>query len=71
MGANRISTERTLETAGCADHAVATAGIECRKDVDVIDETPRAYKSIEDVMSAQKDLVTVVATLHHVLCVKG
>ena len=29
------------------DHAAATAGIECRKDADVIDETPAAYKSID------------------------
>jgi tRNA-splicing ligase RtcB len=27
------------------DHAKATAGVECRKDADVIDETPMAYKS--------------------------
>lgn len=54
-----------------ADHAAATAGIECRKDEDVIDETPGAYKSIDDVMRAQADLVEVVATLRQVLCVKG
>lgn len=54
-----------------ADHAAATAGIECRKDEDVIDETPGAYKSIDDVMHAQRDLVEVVATLRQVLCVKG
>ena len=53
------------------DHKRATAGIECRKDEDVIDETPMAYKSIEDVMSAQSDLVEVVAELRQVLCVKG
>jgi tRNA-splicing ligase RtcB len=54
-----------------ADHAKATAGIECRKDVDVIDETPAAYKSIDAVMAAQKDLVEVVHTLRQVVCVKG
>lgn len=54
-----------------ADHAAATAGIECRKDADVIDETPGAYKSIDDVMAAQSDLVEIVATLRQVLCVKG
>jgi RNA-splicing ligase RtcB len=32
------------------DHAKATAGVECRKDEDVIDERPRAYKSIDAVM---------------------
>src|SRR5215475_12720896 len=36
-----------------ADHVAATAGVECRKDADVIDETPMAYKSIDAVMAAQ------------------
>jgi tRNA-splicing ligase RtcB len=54
-----------------ADHAAATKGIECRKDEEVIDETPGAYKSIEAVMEAQKDLVEVVHTLRQVVCVKG
>jgi len=53
------------------DHIKATAGIECRKDSDVIDETPMAYKPIGDVMNAQKDLVEIVHTLHQVVCVKG
>jgi len=53
------------------DHAKATEGIECRKDEDVIDETPAAYKSIDAVMAAQSDLVDVVHTLRQVLCVKG
>jgi tRNA-splicing ligase RtcB len=54
-----------------ADHAAATAGIECRKDADVVDETPAAYKSIDLVMHAQRDLVDVVHTLRQVVCVKG
>jgi tRNA-splicing ligase RtcB len=54
-----------------ADHEKATAGIECRKDADVIDETPGAYKSIDDVMAAQKDLVEIVHQLRQVVCVKG
>jgi tRNA-splicing ligase RtcB len=53
------------------DHAKATAGIECRKDAEVIDETPAAYKPIEDVMRAQRDLVAIVHTLRQVVCVKG
>src|SRR5579863_4016261 len=53
------------------DHARMTAGIECRKDEDVIDETPAAYKSIDDVMAAQSDLVEIVHTLRQVVCVKG
>ena len=53
------------------DHERMTEGIECRKDADVIDETPAAYKPIEAVMAAQTDLVEVVHTLHQVVCVKG
>ena len=53
------------------DHAKATAGIECRKDAGVIDETPAAYKDIDAVMAAQSDLVDVVHTLRQVVCVKG
>ncbi len=54
-----------------ADHRAATAGVECRKDKDVIDETPAAYKDIDAVMAAQRDLVDVVHTLKQVVCVKG
>jgi tRNA-splicing ligase RtcB (3'-phosphate/5'-hydroxy nucleic acid ligase) len=53
------------------DHARMTQGIECRKDADVIDETPAAYKDIDAVMEAQKDLVEIVHTLRQVLVVKG
>jgi tRNA-splicing ligase RtcB len=54
-----------------ADHRAATEGVECRKDKDVIDETPAAYKDIDAVMQAQRDLVDVVHTLKQVVCVKG
>jgi tRNA-splicing ligase RtcB len=54
-----------------ADHQAATQGVECRKDAGVIDETPAAYKSIDAVMEAQKDLVDVVHRLRQVVCVKG
>jgi tRNA-splicing ligase RtcB len=54
-----------------ADHRAATAGVECRKDKDVLDETPAAYKDIDAVMAAQRDLVDVVHTLKQVVCVKG
>ena len=43
-----------------ADHVAATEGVECRKDADVIDETPAAYKDIDAVMDAQRDLVEIV-----------
>jgi len=48
-----------------------TEGVECRKDEDVIDETPAAYKPIDAVMAAQADLVDIVHTLRQVVCVKG
>ncbi len=53
------------------DHIKATAAVECRKDADVIDETPMAYKPIDDVMNAQKDLVEIVHALRQIVCVKG
>lgn len=53
------------------DHIKATEGVECRKDIDVIDETPMAYKDIETIMNAQKDLVDIVYTLKQILVVKG
>jgi tRNA-splicing ligase RtcB len=53
------------------DHIAATEGVECRKDGAVIDETPMAYKDIDTVMAAQRDLVDVVHTLKQVVCVKG
>ena len=53
------------------EHIKATEGVECRKDKDVLDESPAAYKPIDDVMAAQTDLVEVVHTLKQVLCVKG
>ena len=53
------------------EHKQATAHVECRKDSDVIDESPAAYKPIDAVMDAQKDLVEIVHTLRQVVCVKG
>jgi tRNA-splicing ligase RtcB len=53
------------------DHMRMTEGVECRKDADVIDETPAAYKSIDAVMAAQADLVEIVHALRQVVCVKG
>jgi tRNA-splicing ligase RtcB len=71
-GAGRkMSRGAAKKTFTLDDHVKATEGIECRKDADVIDETPGAYKDIEDVMAAQSDLVEVVHTLRQVLCVKG
>jgi tRNA-splicing ligase RtcB (3'-phosphate/5'-hydroxy nucleic acid ligase) len=53
------------------DLATQTAGIECRKDIGVLDEIPSAYKDIDQVMAAQADLVDIVTTLKQILCIKG
>jgi tRNA-splicing ligase RtcB (3'-phosphate/5'-hydroxy nucleic acid ligase) len=71
-GAGRaMSRTKAKKTFTLEDHAAATAGVECRKDADVIDETPGAYKAIDDVMAAQADLVEIVYTLKQIVCVKG
>jgi tRNA-splicing ligase RtcB (3'-phosphate/5'-hydroxy nucleic acid ligase) len=53
------------------DLAAQTAGVECRKDVGVLDEIPGAYKPIGEVIENSSDLVEVVARLKQVVCVKG
>lgn len=71
-GAGRVmSRTKAKKLFTVADHVKATAGVECRKDADVIDEIPMAYKDIDAVMAAQRDLVEVVHTLKQVVCVKG
>jgi len=71
-GAGRaISRTEAKRRFSVADHEAATAGVECRKDAGVIDETPGAYKPISAVMEAQKDLVEAVHSLRQVVCVKG
>lgn len=71
-GAGRVmSRTKAKQTFTLDDHLKATEGVECRKDEDVIDETPGAYKNIDNVMAAQSDLVEVAHTLKQFLCVKG
>jgi tRNA-splicing ligase RtcB len=67
----RMSRTEARKRFTVAEHAAATAGVECRKDKDVIDETPAAYKDIDAVMQAQRDLVEVVHALKQIVCVKG
>jgi tRNA-splicing ligase RtcB len=71
-GAGRVmSRTQAKKLVSLAEHIQATEGVECRKDEEVIDETPSAYKPIEAVMAAQADLVEIVHTLKQVVCVKG
>ncbi len=71
-GAGRaMSRNEARKRFSLADHIAATRHVECRKDMDVLDETPMAYKDIDAVMAAQADLVDVVHVLRQVVCVKG
>jgi tRNA-splicing ligase RtcB len=54
-----------------ADLERQTAGVECRKDVAIVDEIPAAYKEIGEVIEKSSDLVEVVASLKQIVCVKG
>lgn len=67
----RMSRGEAKRRITLADHVAATAGIECRKDAGVIDESPAAYKDVDAVMRAQADLVEIVHTLRQVVVVKG
>ncbi len=71
-GAGRVMSRTAAKKLVTLDEHIAdTAGVACRKDEGVIDETPKAYKPIEAVMAAQADLVEIVHTLKQVVCVKG
>ncbi|MBG2801538.1 RtcB family protein [Proteus sp. WDL240414] len=71
-GAGRVMSRTAAKKAfSVEDQIRATAHVECRKDEDVIDEIPMAYKDIDAVMKAQLSLVEVVHTLRQVVCVKG
>ncbi len=67
----RMSRGQARRTITVAEHEAATAGVECRKDADVLDESPAAYKDLDKVMAAQADLVDIVTTLKQLVCVKG
>ncbi len=53
------------------DHDKAMAGVEGRRDADVLDETPAAYKDINAVIAAQSDLIEVVHTMKQLVVCKG
>lgn len=67
----RMSRSKAKKSFSVADLAEQTAGVECRKDPGVLDEIPAAYKDLDSVIDAQRDLVEVVTKLTTVMCVKG
>lgn len=71
-GAGRkMSRTKARATFSVEDLKQQTSGVECRKDIDVVDEIPGSYKNIDEVMSNQSDLVDIKYELKQVLCVKG
>jgi len=71
-GAGRaMSRTQALKTFTVTDHQAATLGVYCDKTAAVLDETPAAYKPIEDVMRSQSDLVEPVLAIKQLVCVKG
>ena len=71
-GAGRVmSRTKARHTFTVDDLEEQTKGVECRKDADVLDEIPGAYKSIDKVMEDQVDLVRPIHVLKQVVCVKG
>lgn len=71
-GAGRtMSRTKARHTFTVEDLEKQTEGVECRKDADIIDEIPGAYKDIDQVMAFQADLVKPIHTLRQIVCVKG
>jgi tRNA-splicing ligase RtcB len=67
----RMSRSAAQKAFTAGDLARQTEGVVCRKDKHVVDEIPAAYKSIDEVMANQTDLVDVIHVLKQVICVKG
>jgi tRNA-splicing ligase RtcB len=67
----RMSRNEAKRRFSTRDLEAQTAGVICRKDKGVIDEIPGAYKSIDEVMANQSDLVEILHTLKQIVCVKG
>jgi tRNA-splicing ligase RtcB len=67
----RMSRTRAKANFTIEDLREQTSGVECRKDKDVIDEIPGAYKDIDQVMENQRDLVKPIHVLKQIMCIKG
>jgi len=67
----RMSRTKARATFTVEDLAKQTEGVECRKDIGIVDEIPGAYKDIDVVMANQTDLVEIVAELKQICCIKG
>jgi len=71
-GAGRTMSRREAREKITVDqHVKATQGVECNKGKEVLDDSPAAYKNIDVVMEAQKELVETVHELKQFICIKG
>jgi tRNA-splicing ligase RtcB len=66
MGRNEAKRRISMD-----EFNAAMGGVESRRDADVLDEAPQAYKDVDAVIRAQSDLIEVVHTIKQVVCVKG
>lgn len=67
----RMSRTQARKQFTLDDFVQQTNGVSCRKDIDVLDEIPGAYKDIDKVMAYQADLVNIEYTLQQLICIKG
>lgn len=67
----RMSRTKARATFTIQDLEEQTTGVECLKTDGVLDEIPGSYKSIEEVMTNQMDLVSPVYELKQLICIKG
>jgi len=71
-GAGRVMSRTEAKAkVSMEQHLKDMGNIEAKAVKSILDETPRAYKNIDDVMSSQDDLVEIMHTLRQVVCVKG
>lgn len=71
-GAGRkMSRGQAKKTITTAMHEAATVGVSCKKDESVLDESPAAYKDIDEVLKYSNRLVKPLTMLKQFVCVKG
>ena len=71
-GAGRVMSRNVArKSISMEQHLASLEGVEVRRDPDVIDESPAAYKDVEAVMRAQADLTEPVHAIKQIVVVKG
>lgn len=66
MGRKQATREIAID-----DHKASLLGVVCDSSERTLDESPAAYKNIDDVMDAQRDLVQPVRTFKQIMTMKG